>query len=466
MATLEDAAKGAMTVAIVDDDERLVSALLRDLGSRGLKVHSAPSAKQALELLERYDVDVMLTDLRMSGRDGIDLIRAVGVLSPNTRSILMSAFATARDYKVAMELGAVEVLGKPFTPDELHKALDKAIGRDGAVQGEMQGVSLKDVLTLFHAGGRSVTIRLGGTASAIHMHEGEIVHAEHGRLVAREALRSLFRAPLGRVRTGPLDSSERSIEQPFRRLLEEMLGEGAARAEKSSFEREVLAGADRTAAAKQEVNDMIGRTGERSDPGPPPERGGHRLLLIGGIMGVALGVLLIALGLRRGAEVAPSGASSASQQVRRIDIDVSAWIRAAGGDGQERREADRAAQNEALRRDRRADPAGAHETAAEPANVVRETPRGVAQARAPRGRASGDRRAARRVRGSQARRTSPNPRAEIEVSASAASTPEEPEVASRAPAGPRKPSIGTIAAQEPAIGAVQSAKPVIGTVSR
>src|SRR5688572_2871861 len=79
------------------------------LGVHGFDVTMASSYEEALQLLQKAPYEVLLTDLRMNGPDGLELIRATQASSPATRPILMSAYATARDSQTALDLGAVRV---------------------------------------------------------------------------------------------------------------------------------------------------------------------------------------------------------------------------------------------------------------------------------------------------------------------------------------------------------------------
>src|SRR5262249_61184115 len=87
------------SVLIVEDDQLLAKALCRDLSEHPFSVKVANGFDEAMAVLRSTAVDVMLTDLRLGTADGIDLLENVRKLSPRTRSVLMSGFATARDYQ-------------------------------------------------------------------------------------------------------------------------------------------------------------------------------------------------------------------------------------------------------------------------------------------------------------------------------------------------------------------------------
>ncbi|HET9953208.1 MAG TPA: response regulator [Polyangiaceae bacterium] len=215
------------SVMVVDDDDALRRALARDLERDGFTVSQAESAEQALHELERSDYDLVLTDLRMSQHSGLDLLRAVRANATRTATILMSAYATARDYEVALSLGSSAVLNKPFSRKELNAAVHQALEAREGFRGSLHGITLLDVLQMFHFGRRSISVQLSGARSgAVHLFEGEIIHAETAGLQGEIALRALLARQRGIVKTGPLQASiERSITRPFDSLVLDSLRE-------------------------------------------------------------------------------------------------------------------------------------------------------------------------------------------------------------------------------------------------
>jgi CheY-like chemotaxis protein len=217
------------SILIVEDDEQFRAAVARDLTHRGFDVAAVDSVAKALSKLHERGFDVMLTDLRMSERDGIDLLSQLNEVAPYTRTILMSAFATARDHQRAIELGAVQVLCKPFTALELTHAIQQAVECETGFRGSLHGLSLIDVLQMFHFARRTVCVTVGGRPGGeIHVKGGEIVHALQGELVGEEALRSILSMPSGSVRSGPLvlnGLSAQSIDRGFQGLVLDVLRE-------------------------------------------------------------------------------------------------------------------------------------------------------------------------------------------------------------------------------------------------
>ena len=85
------------------------------------------AAADVLEALETRPFDLLLTDLKMQGLGGMDLLRQLKEEYADIEVIMMTAFSTIEDAVEAMRLGAVDFVPKPFTPDELTAVVSKAL---------------------------------------------------------------------------------------------------------------------------------------------------------------------------------------------------------------------------------------------------------------------------------------------------------------------------------------------------
>lgn len=209
------------SVLIVDGDLELRTSLSQELKGHGYEVFAATSVGEAMSTLRKHSVDVLLTDLRINAeRDGIDLIRQASQASNQTRSVMMSAFATAQDYQAATQLGVVRVLWKPFSNEELMVAIQEAVESKTGFRGNIHGLSLIDLLQMMHFARRSVTIMVRGpTSGQIFLQDGEIIAAESGPLIGEEALRNILANPSGAIHTSVLSPRSRSITRDFEGLL-------------------------------------------------------------------------------------------------------------------------------------------------------------------------------------------------------------------------------------------------------
>lgn len=115
-------------ILIVEDEQALLysmKVMIEMLGDE-FEVYSANNGKQALELLNRSDIDLLVTDIFMPDKDGLELIREVQKKYSSIKIIAMSGVGN-HYLKVAKSFGASYVLNKPFEIDELKSAIHKVL---------------------------------------------------------------------------------------------------------------------------------------------------------------------------------------------------------------------------------------------------------------------------------------------------------------------------------------------------
>ncbi len=120
---------GKKAKVLVVDDKKSMLTMLSQLLREDYDVETDTSAGAALERVRRAPPDVVLTDIRMPGTDGMELLRTIKDRSPDTEVILMTAYATVAQAVEAVKAGAYNYLTKPFEPEELRIALEKALER-------------------------------------------------------------------------------------------------------------------------------------------------------------------------------------------------------------------------------------------------------------------------------------------------------------------------------------------------
>jgi two-component system NtrC family response regulator/two-component system response regulator HydG len=121
-------------IVVIDDEVNAAAALETLLKEDGYDVARAHDARGGLQLLEKHDPDVVLTDLRMPGMDGIELLAKIKEMRPETMVIVMTAYGTVKTAVKAMKLGAEDYLGKPIDVEELEVVLQKALDRKGLME--------------------------------------------------------------------------------------------------------------------------------------------------------------------------------------------------------------------------------------------------------------------------------------------------------------------------------------------
>ena len=114
-------------ILIVEDDEIFLRPLQRTLEVAGYEVLVAPSGEDAVDLLKNDDVDLVLTDKRLPGIDGVEVVRQIKVDHASLAVVVMTAYGTIGSAVEAMRLGAEDYLVKPFEAAEVLMVLRRAI---------------------------------------------------------------------------------------------------------------------------------------------------------------------------------------------------------------------------------------------------------------------------------------------------------------------------------------------------
>lgn len=117
----------AMRILLVDDNEELLYSLCRTFKSAGFTVSSATDAESAMDKLPHEHPDVVLTDLRLPGRSGLDLLRAVREMLPGVPVLIVTAYGDDESCEAAHQLGAYAMLTKPVFRQELLTTVDRAL---------------------------------------------------------------------------------------------------------------------------------------------------------------------------------------------------------------------------------------------------------------------------------------------------------------------------------------------------
>jgi two-component system response regulator AtoC len=184
---------GAARILVVDDKENMRRLVARIL--EGHQVEEAEDGARALALVATRPYDVVVTDIRMPGADGFELLAAVKARAPSTEVVLMTGYATVPDAVRAMKAGAFDYLEKPFDPDAALAVISRAVehkrisdaARAAAAPGELEGfhnlvggsAPMREVYALLEkAAGLEITVLLLGetgtgkelAARAVHYH--------------------------------------------------------------------------------------------------------------------------------------------------------------------------------------------------------------------------------------------------------------------------------------------------------
>ena len=134
-----------VTVLVVDDEPSNLTSLQKIFQREGFRVFAADGAKSALEIVRKHRVQVVLTDLMMPGTSGLELLRALKEVSPDTELVMMTAYGTVETAVQAMREGAYDFVEKPLKRMTIVKSVRKAAERQSLL---VENRSLKQELKL------------------------------------------------------------------------------------------------------------------------------------------------------------------------------------------------------------------------------------------------------------------------------------------------------------------------------
>ena len=182
-------------ILVADDKENIRKLFERILGEDH-ELTTASDGARALSLVGAREFDVVVTDLKMPGPDGFEVLRGVKSRFPETEVIVMTGYATVADAIEAMKLGAYDYLEKPFDPDDAARVIARAVERRrlrmqaATLRRELEGVysfhslvgksaAMRGVYRLLEQAAKlDITVLVGGetgtgkelAARAIHYH--------------------------------------------------------------------------------------------------------------------------------------------------------------------------------------------------------------------------------------------------------------------------------------------------------
>jgi len=114
-------------ILVVDDEMIVCESCKRILEEEGYEIETALSGKEAFEKMKVSPFDIVITDLKMPGIDGMEVLRTFRKEYPDSIIIMITGFSTVETAVEAMKLGAFDYIPKPFTPDEVTIVVKKAI---------------------------------------------------------------------------------------------------------------------------------------------------------------------------------------------------------------------------------------------------------------------------------------------------------------------------------------------------
>jgi len=114
------------TILLLDDEPIVCKRLKPYLEKNGYEVETFTDSSKAMERIEERDFDIVITDLKMEGIDGMTFLTRVKEKSPSTQVIVITGFATMETAKQSFQKGVFDFVAKPFKLSEIHEIVRRA----------------------------------------------------------------------------------------------------------------------------------------------------------------------------------------------------------------------------------------------------------------------------------------------------------------------------------------------------
>ena len=130
--------KKEATIMVVDDEENMRESLKDIFEEEGYKIILSDSGKDAIKKIEKYEINVVVSDVRMPEMDGFELLHEIKKIKPEIPFIMITAYSTTKLGVRAMKEGAKDYIEKPFDPDELLIIISKIIKQQAIINENIQ----------------------------------------------------------------------------------------------------------------------------------------------------------------------------------------------------------------------------------------------------------------------------------------------------------------------------------------
>jgi two-component system, NtrC family, response regulator PilR len=132
------------TILVVDDEPNIIEVLEIALLEEGMDVFKSGSGREALNILQEKDVDLVISDIRMPDLSGVELLQKAKQIAPETVFIMITAFASTETAIDALQHGALDYITKPFKMEDLRAIVRRALGKKRS-QKPQNAASLNDL---------------------------------------------------------------------------------------------------------------------------------------------------------------------------------------------------------------------------------------------------------------------------------------------------------------------------------
>jgi len=127
-----------ISILVIDDEPIIHESCVRILREQGYEIDSAMNGQEALQKLKDKRYNLVLSDIKMPGMDGVQTLELMKQHAPDITVIMFTGYASVDTARATMKLGAFDYLPKPFTPEELLSSVHKAIDSERAARRERE----------------------------------------------------------------------------------------------------------------------------------------------------------------------------------------------------------------------------------------------------------------------------------------------------------------------------------------
>ena len=209
-------------ILVVEDEENLNWSIVNSLRKDGYFVRGVMNGAEALRILWSEEYDVVISDLKMPGADGFELLQWIRAHRPKTRLIMVTAFGSASTRNQALEGGVVSYLEKPFDLHTLKEELRRLLQQTG-FSANLDSFDLLDVIQIITLSRKSIALLVNTgleERGVLRFQGGELIWAEYGSLRGEEAFFALAAHKNGVVIHQPWDEQiTPNVTQPLSRLI-------------------------------------------------------------------------------------------------------------------------------------------------------------------------------------------------------------------------------------------------------
>ena len=124
-------------ILAVDDEAVIREGLKRVFSGERYRVEAHAGGRSALERLQEEVFDLVITDLKMPGMDGLELLRSIRILQPEVPVIVITGYSTIDSAVEAMKNGATDYVAKPFTPEAIREKVERALEQRAVLVNEI-----------------------------------------------------------------------------------------------------------------------------------------------------------------------------------------------------------------------------------------------------------------------------------------------------------------------------------------